>query len=703
MAAQEGAEIRMEENPQQGPPGDLRQNSDGSSPTEVLETMRNLIVELQVFKADNEKLKKAQQEQQEINEVLLRSIVTKKIPKDDNHEEEVSKRASKNSGVKTEKGDSSSEGTPSAEDKTIPDKKRKQTDHLEGEFKKIKPATFDGESRTGEEAEAWLLDIKKYFQIYNYSSNMKVRMAIYNLKGKANIWWQDLKLAKGLKEKQLEWSDFKKYFKKQYLSESYYERKTKEFYELRLRQMTMDDLINKFLELLRFVPYIREDKVKIQRFLSCLPQSYRDRIEFDNPKSLSESFRKARMCYDQYKQWVEFPKTWKDKKQDGINQRKKRYQPTPYQNAAKGFPRKDFHSNHPNTQGSGKPVNLGMKKFGDNSREPLKCWECGEPHLRRNCPRLIAANRTVVHNLQEASTVGDMGRSLHRINAAIDGRQADHQSSVVEIEGKILDTRISILIDPGATLSYITPDVVELNKLKKQKHEKPWLVQLATGTKRKVVNFISDLEFSLDGQKIRTNLNILPLGSYDMIIGMDWLEQHKAVLDCYTKILSYKDNFGTVRTTQGIPKPVSVRQVSAMQFKKCIRKGCQVYAIQVTNLLEKEDKPKLEDFVVLREFRDMFVDEIPELPPRREIDFSIDLLPGSTPISKAPYRMSLPELTELKIQLQELLDKEYIRPSVSPWGAPVLFVKKKDGTLRLCIDYRQLNKVTIKNKYPLPG
>ena len=97
-----------------------------------------------------------------------------------------------------------------------------------------------------------------------------------------------------------------------------------------------------------------------------------------------------------------------------------------------------------------------------------------------------------------------------------------------------------------------------------------------------------------------------------------------------------------------------------------------------------------------------FVDEISELPPRREIDLSIDLLPGSAPISKAPYRMSLPELTELKIQLQELLDKEYIRPSVSSWGALVLFVKNKDGTLRLCIDYRQLNKVTIKNKYPLP-
>jgi len=116
-----------------------------------------------------------------------------------------------------------------------------------------------------------LLDIKKYFQIYNYSSNMKVRMAVYNLKGKASIWWQDLKISHGLKEKNLEWAEFKRLFKKQYLSESYYERKTKEFYELRLGQMTMEDLINKFLDLLRFVPYIKEEKVKVQRFLSCLP------------------------------------------------------------------------------------------------------------------------------------------------------------------------------------------------------------------------------------------------------------------------------------------------------------------------------------------------------------------------------------------------------------------------------------------------
>jgi hypothetical protein len=126
------------------------------------------------------------------------------------------------------------------------------------------------------------------------------------------------------------------------------------------------------------------------------------------------------MFYDQYKQWVEFPKSWKDKKQDQMNQWKKGYQQTPYQNAAKGFPRKDFHSNYPSTQGNGKPpVNMGTNKFGDSPREPLKCWECGEPHLRRNRPHINTKNKIVVHNLQESSTVGDVGRSLHRINAIL--------------------------------------------------------------------------------------------------------------------------------------------------------------------------------------------------------------------------------------------------------------------------------------------
>jgi hypothetical protein len=116
----------------------------------------------------------------------------------------------------------------------------------------------------------------------------------------------------------------------------------------------------------------------------------------------------------------------------------------------------------------------------------------------------------------------------------------------------------------------------------------------------------------------------------------------------------------------------------------------------------EDNKPSLKDHPILREFRDVFPEEVSGLPPRRDIDFSIELAPGAVPVSRTPYRMSTHELVEIKLQLKEMMDKGYIWPSVSPWGEPVLFVKKKDGTIRLCIDYRQLNKVTIKNKYPLP-
>jgi hypothetical protein len=110
----------------------------------------------------------------------------------------------------------------------------------------------------------------------------------------------------------------------------------------------------------------------------------------------------------------------------------------------------------------------------------------------------------------------------------------------------------------------------------------------------------------------------------------------------------------------------------------------------------------LKKIPVVCEYADAFPDELPGIPPDRDIEFAIELQPGTTPISKRPYRMSPTELAELKKQLQELLDKGFIRPSTLPWGCPALFVKKKDESLRLCIDYRPLNAVTIKNKYPLP-
>ncbi|GJS31884.1 putative reverse transcriptase domain-containing protein [Tanacetum coccineum] len=140
--------------------------------------------------------------------------------------------------------------------------------------------------------------------------------------------------------------------------------------------------------------------------------------------------------------------------------------------------------------------------------------------------------------------------------------------------------------------------------------------------------------------------------------------------------------------------------ISCIKASKYIERGHQLFVAHVT---EKEPKEKrLEDVPVIRDFPEVFPDDLPGLPPPRQVEFKIELVPGAAPVARAPYRLAPSELKELADQLQELSEKGFIRPSSSPWGAPVLFVKKKDGTFRMCIDYRELNKLTIKNRYPLP-
>ena len=204
----------------------------------------------------------------------------------------------------------------------------------------------------------------------------------------------------------------------------------------------------------------------------------------------------------------------------------------------------------------------------------------------------------------------------------------------------------------------------------------------------------------MNGLITYVDLNVLPLGTYDALIGMDWLEAHRVKLDCYNMNFECMSEEGNLVVVEGIPKVILVRWVLAMQLKKFCRKGFQLYAAQILEET-RDETPRLEDYQVLQEFRDVFPNEILGFPPKRDIDFTIELVPGVALVSKPPYRMSTQEMLELKMQLQELLENKYIRPSMSAWGAPVLFVKKKYGTLRLCIDYRQLNKVMVKKKYPL--
>jgi hypothetical protein len=191
------------------------------------------------------------------------------------------------------------------------------------------------------------------------------------------------------------------------------------------------------------------------------------------------------------------------------------------------------------------------------------------------------------------------------------------------------------------------------------------------------------VNLKIRGVDFVANLIVLESKGIDVILEMDWLIKHKVLIDCTKKsvkltTLEEKEMefvAELVVTTKGVANRVKVNQLDASQ-------GSEV--------------------PVVNEFPDVFPKELPGIPPDRDIEFVIKLKPGTTPIYKTPYRMATLELVELKEHIQELLEKGFICPSSSPWGAPVIFVPKKDGTQRLCMDYRALNEVTIKNKYPLP-
>jgi hypothetical protein len=236
---------------------------------------------------------------------------------------------------------------------------------------------------------------------------------------------------------------------------------------------------------------------------------------------------------------------------------------------------------------------------------------------------------------------------------------------------------IKILFDSGATHSLMSECLVRKLGLQSCHTKESFIVSTAGG--RIPSNTITKaVPLQLGSKTFLTNLIHLGLGGLDVILGMNWMEQHKVILDISERVIEiHSPTIG--HTTLYLPKAEGINH-------------CSYAAVTI----------QLENIPVVCDYPNVFPDALPGMPPDRDVEFIIELQPGTAPISERPYCMPPKELAELKNQLQYLLDKGYIHPSSSPWGSPTLFVKKKDDSLRMCVDYRPLNAVTIKNKYPLP-
>jgi hypothetical protein len=236
---------------------------------------------------------------------------------------------------------------------------------------------------------------------------------------------------------------------------------------------------------------------------------------------------------------------------------------------------------------------------------------------------------------------------------------------------------VIILFDSGATHSFISLKCGTKIGLDIYPTNGAYMIT-TPGGKISSNQIYRKVPIQLGSHLIKIDLLLLDLEGMDVLLGMDWMTRHRVSLDISSRALE-------------IDSPDYEPTILYLRQRECSNS----YAYATEGI-------RLKDIPIVCEYPDVFPDDLPGMPLDRDIEFVIELQLGQAPISKRTYRMLPNELAELKIQLQDLLDKGYIRPSASPWGCPALFVKKKDNSLRLCVDYRPLNAVTIKNKYPLP-
>ncbi|GJR73805.1 putative reverse transcriptase domain-containing protein [Tanacetum coccineum] len=285
-------------------------------------------------------------------------------------------------------------------------------------------------------------------------------------------------------------------------------------------------------------------------------------------------------------------------------------------------------------------------------------------------------------------------------------REANPDSNVVKGTFLLNNHYASMIFDSDADRSFesttfstlldITPDTLDVI----------YAAELADGRISKTNTILRGCTLGLLGHPFNIDLMSVELGSFDVIIGMDWLANHLAVIVYDEKVvqISFGDEVLIVqgdRDGKGEKSKLSI--ISCTKTKKYIKRGCPIFLAQVTKKeIENESEEKrLEDVPTVQDFPEVFPEDLPGLPPTRQVEFQIDLVPCAAPVARALYRLAPSELQELSTQLQEHSDKGFIRPSSSPWGAPVLFVKKKYGSFWTCIDYHELNKLTVKNRYPL--
>ncbi|GKV36288.1 hypothetical protein SLEP1_g44436 [Rubroshorea leprosula] len=463
------------------------------------------------------------------------------------------------------------------------------------QFQNMNPPSFKGVPDP-DVAESWVKKIEKMFKLLKCTDGQKVELAVFTLEGEADDWWTAAQEGFSKRGEEVTWDKFVQAFYQKYFSAAVLERKELEFMNLKQDDITVDEYQAKFSSLMKFASHLVNDEVrKVRKFQRGLKASIKNKVVPQMLKTYDEVLATTQIIeQDMEEQRMETH----DSKGKGKAINTQPFNKKPKQRGKRKIP----ESNRPSFdfyKRCGK-IHGGKECYWQTGA----CFKCGKTdHLIKDCPVLKGASQQSKDQDNKKPRV--QGRVF-----AITKQEAQNTPTVIKDKIPISFGNAHVLIDSGSTHSFVSP---------------------------------KSYRVMVEGRVLLADLILLRIVEFDVILGMDWLSTHYAMIDCYEKVVTFSTPNQPVIRFEGEKVGSFPLLVSCMQADKMLQHECYGYLAY----------------------------ELPGLPPSREIEFAIHLVPGTAPISQQPYRMASVELIELKKQLQELLDKGFIRLSTSPWGAPL--------------------------------